>query len=88
VASFSEYGGTIVNVDNVLQQFAPAVRKNDLPKDIVEITRLLGGAVKDDEQAWPGMKVQVKELADVDPNRIPEQGLQLISDSEEAHVTT
>lgn len=87
IASFSEYGGSIVNVDNVLQQFKPAVKKNSPPHDIVEITRLLGGAVRDDAQAWPGMKTEVKELADVDPENIPEQGLQLISDSEETHVT-
>lgn len=87
IASYSEYGGTIVNCDNVLQQFKVAVKKNDPPVDIVEVTRLLGGAVRDAAMAWPGMKTEVPELAGVDPEAIPEEGLQLISDSEESNVT-
>lgn len=86
IASYSEYGGTIVNEDYVLQQFEAAVKKNEPPKDILEITRMLGGAVRDADQAWPGMKTQVAELAEVNPDEIPAEGLQLIADSEEAHV--
>ena len=86
IASYSEYGGTIVNEAKVLQRFEPAVKKNDPPRDILEVTRLLGGAIKNGAQSWPGMKTQVRALAAVNPDEIPEEGLQLITDSEEAHV--
>lgn len=86
VSSYSEYGGTIVNVNNVLQRFSPAVKKNEEGIDILEVTRLLGGAVKNNDQAWPGMKTSVTELADVQPNMIPAQGLQLFR-NEEDHVS-
>jgi len=86
VASYSEYGGSIVNVGGVLQVFQPAVRKNEERIEILEVTRLLGGAVRDNAQAWPGMRSSVPELADVHADQIPAEGLQL-SVSEEAHVS-
>ncbi|SHO44759.1 2Fe-2S iron-sulfur cluster-binding protein [Desulfopila aestuarii] len=86
VASYSEYDGTIVNINNVLQSFTRAVRKNEERIDILEVTRLLGGAVRDNAHAWPGMKTTVEELAEVHPDRIPAEGLQL-SVSEESHVS-
>ena len=70
----------------MLQRFEQAVKKNDPPRDILEVTRLLGGAIKNGAQSWPGMKTQVPALAAVNPDEIPEEGLQLITDSEEAHV--
>ena len=86
VASYSEYGGTIVSEFNILQSFGPAVRKNEERIDILEVTRLLGGAVRDNAQAWPGMKTTVPQLAEVHPDRIPAEGLQL-SGNEESHVS-
>jgi len=86
VASYSEYDGTIVNIHNVLQSFTRAIRKNEERIDILEVTRLLGGAVRDNGHAWPGMKTTVAELAEVHPDRIPAEGLQL-SVSEESHVS-
>jgi NADH-quinone oxidoreductase subunit G len=85
-ASFSEYDGTIVNEDGILQRFHKAVSKNTPPPDILEITRLLGGAVRDARQAWPGMKTRVPVLANIEPDHIPGEGLQL-SENEEAHVS-
>jgi len=86
VASYSEYGGCIVNEDGILQSFSPAVRKNEAPVDVLEVTRMLGGAVGDSVQAWPGMRTTVPVLADVQPDLIPAEGLQL-SMSEEGHVS-
>ena len=84
-ASYSEYGGTIVNHNWVLQRFAKAVYKNRDPQDILEITRLLGGAIDDAARAWPGIRQSVKVLSGVEPDAIPAQGLKL-KDSEESHV--
>jgi len=86
-ASFSEYGGVIVNEDGVLQRFSKAVEKNvDLP-DIVEITRLLGGAITDWTRSWPGIRQSVPLLSDVQPDQIPAEGLKL-ADREDSHDGT
>ena len=85
-ASYSEYGGSIVNVDGVLQTFSPAVSKNAPAHDILTITHLLGGAIRDAEHAWPGIKTRVAVLAEVDPAQLPDEGLQLTK-NEETHVS-
>lgn len=77
IASYSEYGGTIINQDYVLQAFAKAVVKNEAGKDMLEVTRLLGGAVIDARHAWPGIRKSVACLADVDPAAIPAEGIKL-----------
>ena len=86
-ASYSEYGGIIINEDGVLQRFLRAVNKNQAPRDILEITRLLGGAVTDNGRAWRGIRKSVPALADVDPDRLPVEGI-TIAVSEAADVTT
>ncbi len=84
-ASYSEYGGTIINEDNVLQRFEKALFKNEDPHDILEITRLLGGAISDGPHAWPGIKQSVACLADIDPQAIPAEGINL-QNSEDTNV--
>jgi NADH-quinone oxidoreductase subunit G len=84
-ASYSEYGGTIINEDGVLQRFNKALSKHDDPHDILEITRLLGGAIADAPRAWPGIRQSVDLLSNVQPENIPAEGLNLKS-SEEPHV--
>ncbi|WP_136797007.1 2Fe-2S iron-sulfur cluster-binding protein [Desulfosediminicola ganghwensis] len=86
VASYSEYGGCVVNEDGILQAFSPVVRKNEELIDVLEVTRMLGGDVSDSGQAWSGIRSAVPELAEVQPDLIPAEGLQL-SVSEEAHVS-
>jgi NADH-quinone oxidoreductase subunit G len=86
-ASYSEYGGVIVNEDGVLQRFKKAVCKNDNRPDIVEITRLLGGAITTWIRSWPGIRQSVPLLSDVQPEEIPAEGLKL-ADSEDSHVGT
>jgi NADH-quinone oxidoreductase subunit G len=86
VSSYSEYDGTIISEDSVLQVFRGVVHKNEEQCDILEVTRLLGGAVRNAEQAWPGIRTKVSVLADVQPDQIPAEGLQL-TESEEAHVS-
>ncbi len=77
-ASYSEYDGVVVNGDGVLQRFSKAVYKNEDPADIVEITRLLGGAITDWTRSWPGIRQSVPLLSDVRPEQIPAEGLTLV----------
>ncbi|WP_084456803.1 2Fe-2S iron-sulfur cluster-binding protein [Desulfogranum mediterraneum] len=78
-ASYSEYSGSIINCDNILQAFARAVVKNDPPEDIVEIVNRLGGELENNQQVWAALKKAVPTLAEVEPEQIPEQGLALTS---------
>lgn len=84
-ASPSEYGGSIVNRHGVLQRFHRAVRRNADPRDILEITHLLGGAISSAERAWPGIRQSVPVLRSVEPEQIPVEGL-LLNNSEERDV--
>jgi NADH-quinone oxidoreductase subunit G len=84
-ASYSEYGGTILNEDYVLQRFEKALFKNEDPRDVLEITRLLGGAIIDAPHAWPGIRQSVARLANIDPETIPTEGLNL-QNSEDTNV--
>ena len=85
-ASYSEYGGIVINEDAILQKFKKAVFKNADPIDIMEITRLLGGAVTNVSLAWRGIRKSVAALSDVDPESIPAEGLKLAT-LEGAHVS-
>ncbi len=76
-ASYTEYSGTIVNEDYIVQRFSKALFKNEDPKDILEITRLLGGAIADNQHAWPGIRSSVPRLADIEPEAIPADGIKL-----------
>jgi NADH-quinone oxidoreductase subunit G len=84
-ASYTEYGGSVINENGVLQRFSKAVSKNFRGHDILEITRLLGGAVIDAEQAWLEFRESIPILADVQPEHIPAEGLTLTT-SEDDHV--
>ncbi len=78
VASYSEYAGTVVNMEGIVQTFGRAVVKNEPFKDIVAVTGSLGGKITTNNQAWAEIKASVEALKDVDePEMIPEQGLAL-----------
>lgn len=85
VASFSEYNGSVINTDGILQTFSKAVTKNDDPVDTLSIVNQLGGRISDATHAWNEMKKSITVLSDVDPEQIPAQGLPL-TDSEAADV--
>ncbi|WP_319548056.1 2Fe-2S iron-sulfur cluster-binding protein [Desulfogranum marinum] len=78
-ASYSEYSGSVINTDNILQMFNKAVVKNEPFDDIVNIVSRIGGDVNENSAAWAGMKASVPALKDVEPEQIPEQGLALNS---------
>lgn len=84
-ASYSEYGGSVINENGVLQTFSKTVIKNIVRHDILEITSLLGGDVPDAERAWSGIRKSVPILADLQPEHIPAEGLKLTT-SEDKHV--
>lgn len=79
VASFSEYSGSIINCDNILQTFNKAVVKNEPLDDIVTIVGKIGGEITDNSNAWAELQASVTALKDVEPEQIPEQGLALNS---------
>ncbi len=78
-ASFSEYAGTIVNCDNILQVFGKAVEKNEPLDDITAIVGLLGGDINTSAIAWAELQKSVDALKDVEHELIPEEGLALTS---------
>ena len=85
VASYSEYGGSIINCDNILQTFTKAVTKNDHPLEISQIASLLGGRVESMEEQFDALKNVIPLLGDFTPDNIPATGLKL-TDSEADNV--
>jgi len=78
-ASYTEYDGSVVNCDNILQVFSKAVVKNNPLEDITVIAGRLGGSINSHAAAWAELKKTVAVLKDVEPEQIPEQGLALNS---------
>ena len=85
VASYSEDAGSLVNCDGRLQRYEAAVLKNQPLKSLIEVTRLLGGSVRNIQEARAGLQTAVAVLNDVDLERIPADGIALTA-SEVAHV--
>lgn len=85
-ASYSEYAGTVINKDGILQSFGQAVCKNTPPLDIVQIVAKLGGTLTAPDDLVTAMKRLIPAYATMETDLIPEQGLP-ITDSEAAHVT-
>jgi len=80
-ASYSEYSGSIINCDNILQTFTQAVTKNDAPLEISKIALLLGGHLENIEEQFDALKKIIPLLGDFTPDNIPVTGLKL-TDSE------
>ncbi len=77
VASFTEYSGSIISCDNILQTFNRAITKNDTLVDICEVASLFGGPLKTDRDRYDELKKIVVSLNDFDPDTIPATGLKL-----------
>lgn len=86
VASFSEYAGTIVNCDGILQVFTPAVRKNAPPMDIVALAAALGELTASRSELFAKLAASLPPLQEFTADTVPAQGLKL-NDSEAAHVS-
>ncbi len=82
VASWSEYAGSVINCQGILQHFPRAVVRNQPPMELVELIARLGSPLQSEADCW-------QELARLpglpaDPATIPTEGLQL-NDNEAAH---
>jgi len=76
-SSFSEYGGTVINRDHILQRFAPAVVKNRPAPDMLDLLRQLGCALTGRAALDTAMQGAIPRLAGIDLSVIPEEGLNL-----------
>jgi NADH-quinone oxidoreductase subunit G len=86
VASFSEYDGTIINCDGILQCFQQAVRKNTPPLDIAALAAALGEVTASRSELFAGLGTFLPLLKDYTADTVPAPGLKL-NDSEAAHVS-
>ncbi len=77
MASFTEYSGSIISCDNILQTFNRAITKNDTLVDICEVASLFGGPLKGNRDRYDELKKIVVSLNDFDPDTIPATGLKL-----------
>jgi NADH-quinone oxidoreductase subunit G len=77
VASFTEYAGTIVNCDGVLQSFAAVVAKNTPVADVTSTLQMIGGTLGSREEILAAIHKISGPLATVDFNQVPAQGLKL-----------
>ena len=87
VASYSEYTGSIINCDNILQHFGKAIAKNADLADICEIAVQLGSPLQSDELRFTELQQFISALKEFEPDKIPAEGLNL-NDSEAANVTS
>lgn len=86
VASYSEYSGSVINCDNILQRFDKAITKNEDLADICDITVRFGSPLQSDEQRFSELQQLISALKEFEPDKIPAEGLNL-NDSEAANVT-
>lgn len=77
LASYSEYGGCVINCDGILQSFAAAVVKNEPAPDLIGVLHILGSPVASLAAARELLKNVSGPLGSVDFSHIPEEGLKL-----------
>ncbi|ADW18205.1 NADH:ubiquinone oxidoreductase, subunit G, iron-sulfur binding protein [Desulfobulbus propionicus DSM 2032] len=85
VASYTEDAGTLINVDQILQQYEIAVVKNTPAFNLIHVVNLLGGPVKDYHEARAEIMANVAALNGIDLEQVPGEGLAL-TDSEVSNV--
>ncbi|EKD40175.1 MAG: hypothetical protein ACD_75C00152G0006, partial [uncultured bacterium] len=85
VASFSEYCGSVVNCDNILQSFAKAVTRNNDFADIGAIAAGLGSPLQTEAERFAELGKYIGALKDIKPDGIPAEGLNL-NESEATNV--
>lgn len=85
IASCSEDCGTLINIDQIVQQFSVAVVKNSPASDLIEVVKQLGGPIHDVKEARAGLMKSVSALQAIDLEQIPEEG-RALTDSEVSNV--
>jgi len=86
VATSSEYAGSLINCNNILQTFAGAVSRNHKPSDIGEIAAKLGSPLQSRAEQFAELRKYLSVLKDFEADTLPAEGLKL-NDSEAANVT-
>lgn len=86
VASYTEYSGTVINCDNILQSFKKAITKNDDLTDQSEFAVQLGSPLQNPEARYAELQQVIPVLNEFESDKIPAEGLNL-NDSEAANVT-
>lgn len=87
VASYTEYSGTVINCDNILQGFNKAITKNDDLADMSEFAVQLGSPLQTPEERYAELQKVIPVLSKFQSDKIPAEGLNL-NDSEAANVTS
>ena len=77
VASYSEDTGTLINADNILQRYETAVIKNAQVSDLIHVVNLLGGEIKNHEEALTDLSATIAALNNIDLKHIPSEGIAL-----------
>ena len=77
VASYSEDTGTLINADNILQRYEIAVIKNAQASDLIYVVNLLGGEIKNHEEALNDLSATIAALNNIDLKHIPSEGIAL-----------
>lgn len=85
VASYSEDCGSLINIDQRLQQYNVAVVKNTPVVNLIQVVQQLGGSVNDVHDARVGLVKSVAALNGLDLEKVPGEGIAL-TDSEVANV--
>jgi NADH-quinone oxidoreductase subunit G len=86
VASYSEYAGSVVNNNNILQSFGKAITKNIDLDDISVIAAALGSPLQTPGERFAALQQFISSLKEFEPDMIPAKGLNL-NNSEAANVT-
>ncbi|MBU1567319.1 MAG: (2Fe-2S)-binding protein [Proteobacteria bacterium] len=86
VAASSEYAGSLINCNNILQTFTGAVSKNHKPADIGELAAKLGSPLQNRAEQFAELRIYLSVLKDFEADTVPAEGLNL-NDSEAANVT-
>ena len=86
VRSYSEYSGSVINCDNILQRFEKAVTKNNELLDICEVAAEFGCPLQTPAEVYAELQQVIGMLKEYQPATIPAEGLNL-NDSEAANVT-
>ena len=86
VTSYTEYSGSIINCDNILQRFTRAISTDEDLMDVGEIAAGLGSPLHNVTDIFSKLQQLIAPLKELTPETIPEQGLNL-NDSEGTNVT-
>jgi NADH-quinone oxidoreductase subunit G len=85
IASYSEDCGTLINTDQILQQYDVAVVKNNPASTLLQVVNQLGGTIQNINEARNGLMKSVSALKGIDLEQVPGEGIAL-NDNEVANV--